>query len=206
MTGSRGRVGWALAGAVLLAGFGLLYWWAVRTADGQWLDIRLFSRAQVYNDRLLGVATVARAYLPAVLGGVYLVALAVWLWRRRSVRQVLASVGVVVVSAVSARWLRSNILERPYLGEHGYLQNTFPSGHVAVTVSLVVGIVWLWNGPRLVVALLAGLLALTSAAASVLGHAHRPSDVIGSLMLVATTSCVAVAVTGTTPGGSRPPG
>lgn len=204
--GLRRRLIWAGVGVLLLAAFGLFYWWTVRTAHGQWLDIRLFGKAQAYNDHLLGIATVTRAYLPVLLGLGYLAVLVHRLRRPGAARDVVASAGVVAVATLTSRLLRDGVLGRPYLGDHGYLENTFPAGHVTVTASLALGIVWLWVGKRALVSALATLLVLASAAASVIGHAHRPSDVIGSLLLVAGMGCVAVALAGSAPARRRPQG
>jgi membrane-associated phospholipid phosphatase len=167
----------------------VLYVGAVRTPGGQAADVALFARAQSANAVLGRPASALRVGLPAVLSAAYL-GVALGALRRGRRRALLASVVLVGAALPLARGLRESWLGRPYLGEHGYLENTFPSGHVALAAALgaAVAVLWPWAGRGLAAAGAALAVALV-AAASVVGHAHRPSDVAGSVLLVAALAC-----------------
>ncbi|WP_139123135.1 phosphatase PAP2 family protein, partial [Cellulosimicrobium cellulans] len=127
---------------------------------------------------------VAGAVVVAVLGVVALV--------RRAWRDLLAAVLVAAGTVGVAIGLRE-LLERPDLGGFGYAHQTFPSGHVAVVGGLCVAVWLLWPRPSSRPAAGWAGLAVTAVAglASVVTYAHRPSDVVGSL-LVAAAAAVAV--------------
>jgi membrane-associated phospholipid phosphatase len=191
--GGRSALGYVVAGACCLAALAALYAWTVRTPGGQAADVALFARAQAANAVLEGPASALRVGLPAVLLVAYL-GVALDALRRGRRRALLASVVLVGAALPLARGLRESWLGRPYLGEHGYLENTFPSGHVALAGALAaaVAVLWPWAGRGLAAgggALAVGLVA----AASVVGHAHRPSDVAGSVLLVAALACATAA-------------
>ncbi|MFP3714959.1 phosphatase PAP2 family protein [Puerhibacterium sp. TATVAM-FAB25] len=191
--GRWSAVALAVAGACCLVALAVLYLGAVRTAVGQAADVALFARAQAANAVLERPASALRVGLPAVLLGAYL-AVALGALRRGRRRALLASAVLVGAALPLARALRESWLDRPYLGEHGYLENTFPSGHVALAAALAaaVAVLWPWAGRGLVAA--GGAVAVALAAgASVVGHAHRPSDVVGSVLLVAALACAAAA-------------
>lgn len=175
-----------LTGAVLAACFTVLYLLAVRTSDGQQADVDLFGWATTAGDApgVAGWATVVRAVAPAVLGVACVVAAARAVVRRRW-RPLLAAALVVALSAAAARLLRTALLDRPYLGDFAYVENTFPSGHVAVT--LAVGIALTILVPRRArgaVAAAVAVVVLLAGPASVVTLAHRPSDILGSVLLV----------------------
>lgn len=191
---ARRLVAAAFFGGLLVA----LYLVAVRTAEGQFVDVRLFGLAQTGEGTLETVAGGLRRGLPVALA-VCCAALAIPAVRHRRWWDVVAAAVVVGVSYPLSDLLQGLVLDRPYLGDHGYTQNTLPSGHVTVVASLGVAAVLLApRRHRVPWALLVGLVAAVACAASVLGHAHRPSDVLASLLLVAT---VTYATTGLLPSG-----
>jgi len=112
---------------------------------------------------------------------------------RRDWRDLLAAVLVSVGTVAVALGLRE-VLVRPDLGSYGYPYQTFPSGHVAVVGGLCVAIwiLWPWPASRAAAGVTGLVVTGVSALASVVTFAHRPSDVVGSL-LVATAAAVAVA-------------
>lgn len=123
----------------------------------------------------------------AVLG-VALVALAAA--GATQVRRAWVSIGVAAAIVVAAG-LTKLLLVRPDLVE--VASNSFPSGHVAAAAALGAA---LWvvlpssaRGAALYGAVLPGL-ALTGLAVIVLGW-HRPSDVLGSLLIAWVTSVLA---------------
>lgn len=180
-----------LAAAALLT----LYVLAVLTPPGQALDDLLFGWAQ-----RLGVGSlrhwwplVVRGWLPGAL--VILVGImAVAALRRRPI-DVVASVVVVGISTGVSLGLKS-VLVRPAYSIVGYPENTFPSTHVSATAALLVA-VWLLapRRPGWLSRALGGATALV-ALGNVVGHAHRPSDVLGSLLLVAAVVAAVRAIGG----------
>ncbi|RYV50741.1 phosphatase PAP2 family protein [Pengzhenrongella frigida] len=165
----------------------------VRTRTGQMVDIDLFSRAQSVDAALAPPAALLRRGLPPV-GAVAVVLLGLAAVRRGAWRET-AAAGLVVVTSVALSSLLKATLERPYLGDLGYVQNTFPSGHVTATAALAVAVVLLWPRPRpRSVPLTAVAVCAIASLASVIGYAHRPSDTIGSLLLVLLVTTAAVGV------------
>lgn len=190
------RRGWLMAGAVCALAFVGLYVWTVRTEAGQWLDIQLFSKAQTSNELIVAAAGVARRGLPMILAAAYVLVAGVALLRGR-LRLSVVTAMLVVLSAGTARGLRDVVLDRPYLGDHGYLENTFPAGHVTVTVALAVAIAMVApvhrRGQACVLTGVAVLVIVLASVASVIGHAHRPSDVLGAVLLVGAVAGAAKA-------------
>lgn len=172
-----------------LSGLGTVavYVSGVLTEPGQWVDVQLFGWAQRLHVGLLGdvLPYLARRVLPVLMA---LVALGYGLRSLVRGRALLAVQSLaLVVGSTSLCWaLREHVLWRPYYGDqYSYVHNTFPSTHVALVVSLCAA-VWLLARPSsrrlsraLVVVVVLALLG------NVVGHAHRPSDAIGSLLVVA---------------------
>ena len=190
-------LGFLAVGVVLAVAFCALYRWAVQTSAGQVSDINQFAALQVLNPTLGPVATVLRPGLIAV-GAAACVVLGVAAVARGRWRSLTAAALVVVVSVASSRALKDLILERPYLGEHGYTTNTFPSGHVSASLALLVAIALLaprWRSRR-AAALTAVCLVVVGTVAcgvSLLEHVHRPSDVLGSVLLVGAVTAFTLA-------------
>lgn len=194
------RAAAALVCAGLTVAVVVLYLWAVRTSDGQAADVRLFAVIQGLNSTFGPLATtlrpvliVAPAFVCAVLGIVALVG--------RRWQPLTAAVLVVVVSVAGTQALKNVVLDRPYLGDHGYAANTFPSGHVSATLALLVAAALLrppaWGWRRSTPGLLVLVAAAAAAcAASLLGHTHRPSDVAASVLLVGAVTALVFAVLG----------
>jgi hypothetical protein len=192
--------------------FVLLYLLAVRTTTGQWLDGEVVGRAHVVPEEVrAAVSLVTRRMLPWGLGclAAALGALAVL---RRRWRSVVAALLTTVASGLLAVVLQSTVLERPELGGAGYAHNTLPSGHVAVTVAVWVSLLVLWPRPqpRTLMAFTPVVLVL-ACTGSVIGLAHRPSDVVASVLLVGAMAALACRIarvplpTGAAPqGGSAP--
>lgn len=172
-----------------------IYVVAVRTIAGQRLDAELFGRFQHVPGG--ASSTAIRNTIPALLA-VALAALAAYgLWRRRWTT-VVAHTLAVAVTLASAEVLKQ-VLARPYYGTFAYTQNTFPSGHMAFSAALAFAVLALWprRPSRVVIGGTAAVLAV-EALYNVVGFAHRPSDVLGALLLaVAVAACAAAVVAAT---------
>lgn len=162
----------------------------VLTEPGQWVDVQLFGWAQRLHVGLLGDALpyLARRVLPALMA---LVALGFGLRSVVHGRALLVVQGLaLVLGSTSLCWvLREHALWRPFYGEqYSYVHNTFPSTHVALVVSLCAA-VWLLARPtsRSLTGAL-GVVVVLSLLGNVVGHAHRPSDAFGSLLIVGASA------------------
>lgn len=180
-------------------GFGLVYAGAVLWEPGQRIDDAIFATTLQLADGPVGTVLpwVARGFLPvALVVPVFLCAVGTPQPRRG---RRIGATGILVVGAVVvSRLLRDPILWRPIYGEgYGYPTNTFPSTHMTLVVGLAVAL-WLLvprrTGWLATVLVLVVLLAMVG---NVVGHAHRPSDTLGSIFLVG-------AVTGFVCGITRP--
>ncbi|HKT03531.1 MAG TPA: phosphatase PAP2 family protein [Rugosimonospora sp.] len=129
------------------------------------------------------------------LAGATLVVLAIGLLRHRLF---LGLVGACVIGAsvLTAEVVR-RLLLRPVLLPHGYRREdqSFPSGHSAVAMSVMCALILVvpqrWRG---VVAAAGSLWAASVVVATVTASWHRPSDTLGSDLIVAGYTCVAIAV------------
>jgi membrane-associated phospholipid phosphatase len=186
----------------LVAAFVLLYWLTVRTPQGQVYDAGFFGRVVGLRDVSGQVPELARETMPPLLLGAIAVPAVLAVAGRRW-RRLAAALLVVVLGTASAQVLKYHVLARPDLGGHGYAENSYPSGHVAVVAALCVAMVLLWpGGPNRYVVVGGAALAVLAAGADVVSFAHRPSDVVGSLLLVAAVS---VAVGSALRLGTAPP-
>ncbi|SKC37358.1 hypothetical protein [Krasilnikoviella flava] len=194
----------AVRAAALAVGFVVLYVAGVVAPWGQRVDELAFNVLTGAGAPLRHVAGVAREVL--VLGlGVVVAVLAVRALRDRRWPALAASLALAAAAAL-AFVLRGAVLPRPVHDVLlGYPYNTFPSTHVAATAALALVLVALWPsrgsvGPVVVreAALAAVVLACV---VNVVTFAHRPFDVLGSLLLV---GAVASAVAAVSPGALSP--
>jgi membrane-associated phospholipid phosphatase len=176
--------------AVLLAGVYLL---AVWTPAGQRFEDAVLRAAE-----LAGGASAARTLNTFTVSGLVaatVAVLAIGLLRRRPLLAGLAT-GVIAASVLTTELLQRSVL-RPILIEHGRRRDdqSFPSGHATVAMAVMCALVlvapYRFRGAAVL---------LTSAGAASVGVAtvtagwHRPSDTIGSDLIVVIYACVAVAV------------
>lgn len=178
--------------AVLAGGFACLYLGFVRTTTGQRIDSAakaggLGTGLVAVLDELLGFAL--------WLAAAGAVAAVVVEFARRRFRSGLFVLLVIVCSNVLARVLKL-ILGRPELGlgrelgsseppEWREVASSLPSGHVTLVASLVVAVVAIAPPRTRFGMALGGILAISLTGLAVLKAGwHRPSDVIGSLLVV----------------------
>lgn len=194
--GDVGRARSAIGGVlVLLVLLLLVYVVAVLTVPGQWLDDEIFGLVQRLGVGPLAqwLPIVSRVLLPRLVVGcvilLALVALARRQWAGPAEALILLS-GTVVTSRLLREWL-----PRPDHG-YSYVENTLPSTHMTVVAAAAVAIVLLWptSPPGWLTPVLVGVLVV-AAVGNVVGHAHRPSDVLASLLLVAAATSMVRVVT-----------
>jgi len=115
---------------------------------------------------------------------------------RRRILLGFVGVGVIAASVVTAEVIQRSV-SRPILLSHGYRREdqSFPSGHAAVAMSLMCALAMVvpYRFRGLVVCL-AWVWAASVGVATVTASWHRPSDIIGADLIVACYACVAVAV------------
>ncbi len=131
---------------------------------------------------------------PSVIAAV-IVVLAIGLLRRKLLLGFLA-VAVIVASIITAEMVQRSVL-RPVLLQHGYRREdqSFPSGHAAVAMSVMCALVMVVPYRlRGLVVFLTSLWAASVGVATVTASWHRPSDTIGSDLIVIIFVCAAVAV------------
>lgn len=185
MTGIRRR---ALRSVVLLGVVAVLYVLFVVLPLGQRVD-ELGAGLPEWLEAVSGLALSLRTPLLvlSLVGAAIVIVDA--LVHRRFV-PALTGAAVVGAAGVVNTLLRDVALFRPDLGsEAGFDGNSFPSGHVAVSVAAASAVValWRWPRPRRPMAFVGAIPALV-ALSSVLAHAHRVSDVIAGAVLGAAFS------------------
>lgn len=190
------RVRWllllALAGAVL---FTLLYVVAVHSAWGQEAGNAALAGAEhrpsdaIYRSGEL-LDTVSVIGLAVVGGALCLVGLA-----RAGLRLAMAAGLVILGANVATQLLKTWLLERPAIegvgNDYGW-GNSFPSGHATVAMSLVVAAALVLPARSRVIGVVPlGLYAIAIGLATVTAGWHRPSDVVGAMLLVTTLGAIA---------------
>lgn len=163
----------------------------VTTEVGQWMDAGSFAALALVNEPWGEAAGVLRVAGPVVLAVACLVAGIVAAVHRRWVAGI-ASVLIVVLALALGEGMKE-LLPRPDLGGYGYPDNTFPSGHMTLAVSFAAALsVVLPPGRRGTVLAGTGIvLAALVGGASIVSYAHRPSDVVGAVLVTGLVlSCV----------------
>lgn len=172
--------------AVVVAIFAVAVW----TPAGQSLDSGLMGAGFAPLNAPMELSQLVRRGSLA-LAGVLVAVEAVWALSRRRWRIVVQCAVLVACSVSIATWLR-RMLVRPDLGDSTYPFNTWPSGHAAASASLIVSAFVL--APVGTHGLPARRLAAASmvfvTGSSIATMAHRPTDVIASVLWVATLSAI----------------
>lgn len=176
--------------AACLVAAGCIFFFAVWTPLGQILDSGLMGVGFAPLPRPMELLQLLRRGSLFILAALVLVAALMALARGRRglvVRCVVLVAGSVVVASGLRR-----VLTRPEFGDPTYPFNTWPSGHVAASTSMVVASMVLMS-PRLqtrVTRRVAAVTAAVVAGSSIATLAHRPSDVVASILWVAALTAV----------------
>jgi membrane-associated phospholipid phosphatase len=175
--------------AVALAG---TYVFFVRGYMGQVVDERAKDGAH------LGLASrPAQAFLDAVplaCLAAALLAVVIGLVRRRVALTAIALM-VVAGANITTQLLKHTVLTRPDTGATDAWHNSFPSGHTTVVASIAFAL-FLVTAPRLrpLVAVLGSVATVFVGALLVGTQWHRPSDVVGAILVVGIWGCLGGAV------------
>ena len=173
------------------------YLLAVCTATGQRFEDAVLKAAELTVGGTSGARAtdlLDRITVPTTAAAVVVV-LVLGLVRRKPFLGFTAAV-VVVGSVLTSMVIRAT-LHRPVLLPHGTRREdqSFPSGHVAVAMSVMCALVLV--APyrfRGAVVFLVSLWAASIEVATVTASWHRPSDTIGSDLVVLLYTCAAIAV------------
>ena len=192
----RGRLPRALVAlsAVAAAAVLGLYLLVVRTYWGQRLDEHAF----VGHDFFAARAAQADDFLRLVSIGSLVLAIvlvaAVAIFRRRPLLALLAAASVVG-SVFVTEVLKLFLLERPPLVASFIFDNSYPSGHATVGMSVAVAAM-LVVPRRLVIptAIGAGLFGSAFGVAVVAAGWHRPSDAVGAFLVVISVAAACAAL------------
>lgn len=197
----RQRARWLGLGLAALAASVIAYAVLVRTQPGQALDADLMTAILSTVPRPVGVAlaSLVRPLLFYALVPLVAVLTLLSLARARWAAALAATV-VAAAPAPLSLHLREQVLSRPDLGIRGYDYNTFPSTHAAAAFGLLAALLLVWPRPvdRGDVSRAAFVAALVLLG-NVTSYAHRPADVLGSLLVVGAITWVAVALVGFRP-------
>ncbi|QCR18069.1 phosphatase PAP2 family protein [Agrococcus sp. SGAir0287] len=194
-SGRAERVAVAVLAAVALAVVFVVAVWTERgrIAEGAVLEASTFATDSPLLG-LVGISTLAAAC--AAL-------LAIGLVRRRG-DLALVAIAVVAASAIIGQLLKHLVLSRPtVVAEQG---NSFPSGHMIAFAAVAAGaLVVLPAALRLVAAPFAAVLLSVVAIRLVHDGWHRPSDVVGALLLVVCLTALATLWRAPVPPSRRAP-
>lgn len=197
----RQRARWLGLGLASPALTAITYAVLVRTLPGQAVDADLMTAILNATPGPVGaaLAALARPLLFYVLVPL-VVLLALLALARGRWAATLAATVVAATPAPLSLHLREFVLTRPDLGVRGYDHNTFPSTHAAAAFGLLVALLLVWPRPvdRQDLSR-ASFMAAVVLLGNVTSYAHRPADVLGSLLVVAAIAWVAVAVVGFRP-------
>jgi len=180
----------AAAGAGVL----LLYLLVVRTYWGQRLDEHafvghdFFAARAAQADSFLRIVSIGSLTLAVVL----VVAVAVI---RRRPRLALFAAASVAVSILTTEVLKHWLLERPHLVPSFIFDNSYPSGHTTVGMSVAVAAMLVVPRRLLIpTAVGAGLFGSAFGVAVVAAGWHRPSDAVGAFGVVIAVAAACAAL------------
>lgn len=186
-----------LVAAITAATTWALARFAVGTASGQRLDQLTLSGAQSHEGQLaeLTAFAVDTVSVPVVAGLLALSALLVVLRRRAGLLLPLAL--LVVGANLTTQVIKHLLVTRAALGPGiDITPNSFPSGHTTLAASAAIALV-LASGPaRGIVAILGVVWTAGTGVGTLVVGWHRPSDVVGAILVVATWTFLVLAADG----------
>lgn len=170
---------------------------AVGTASGQRLDQLILSGAQSQEDRFSALAELAvgSVSVPVIIGVLVLAVVLVLIRRRPGLLVPLAA--LVAGANVTTQVVKHLVVVREALGPGiDVTPNSFPSGHTALAASAAVALVLASGAARWLVALLGAVWTAGAGIGTLVLGWHRPSDVVGAILVVATWTFLVLCVDG----------
>ncbi|MBE7698740.1 phosphatase PAP2 family protein [Oerskovia sp. Sa1BUA8] len=168
----------------------------VATEQGQHLDQAALRGSDYGRGTLWAVAepvldVVSVSFVVLGLG----IAMGIALLRRRWGLAVQVAF-VVVGSNITTQFLKKAVLDRPDLIGGWGVGNTLPSGHTTVAASVAVALLLaVPRAARPAVAVLGGTYTVATGVSTLVGHWHRPSDVVAAVLVVTAWAALALALT-----------
>ena len=186
--------GLVLLAAAAAGGVLALYLLVVRTYWGQRLDEHAFVGHDFFTSR----AAQADSFLRIVSIGSLVLAIAlvaaVAVVRRRP-RLALLAAAAIGLSILGTEILKHVLLERPQLVPSNLADNSYPSGHSTVGMSVAVAAMLVVPRRLLVpTAVGAGLFGSAFGVAVVAAGWHRPSDAVGAFLVVLAVAAACAAL------------
>ena len=198
---TRGAIALRLLGALLASAASIAACWAlakaaVHTARGQRLDQLVLTAAQNDTGPMTRIVfPVLNTVTVPVIVAAILVAVVLALLQRRA-SMVVHLVVLVAGAAATTQVVKHLVIDRTALAPGlDVTPNSFPSGHT--TLAAAVAIALMLASPRHIRSLVALLGAAWTAVAgigTIAGGWHRPSDVLGALLVVGAWTFLVLAV------------
>lgn len=186
-----------LVAAIAAAATWALARFAVGTASGQRLDQLTLSGAQSHEGQLAELSAIAvdTVSVPVVAAVLALSALLVVL--RRRARLLLPLAMLVVGANLTTQVIKHLLVARVALGPGiDITPNSFPSGHTTLAASAAIALVLASGSARGVVAILGVVWTAGAGIGTLVLGWHRPSDVVGAILVVAAWTFLVLAADG----------
>lgn len=190
---------------ICAAALTVLVRFTVLSARGQQLDLDGMDSVDGSSGTMvtlldgLGTVTIGTA----ALGLTLCVVLAL---SRRRTSHALGAVVIVGGANVTTQLLKRELIDRPDLDVGYAMENSLPSGHTTVVLSLVVAALLVApHGLRLALASAGALIVTVTGASTVVAEWHRPSDVLAALLVVPIWAALVVLVLGWNPAPAGEP-
>ncbi len=203
--GARAAAG--LVAVVAVVAYAVVWRYFVLSAAGQHLDQAALRGSDYGRGRLWALGepvldVVSVSFVVLGLG----TAMGIALLRRRWGLAV--QVAFVVIGAnISTQLLKKVLLERPNLIGGWGVGNTLPSGHTTVAASVAVALLLVVpRAARPMVAILGATYTAATGVSTLIGHWHRPSDVVAAVLVVTAWTALALAFTPSSALDRVPPG
>lgn len=183
MLGLGARWRHVVVAALAAVTFAVVYLAGVHTTTGQSAEETVLAASRFsYDPPLLALVTVPNLLVTtAVIAGLALL--------RRRWPAAIAAIAIIGVSSVLAQALKYDLLDRPPL--HSMAENTFPSGHMtafAAVISALLLVVPARIRPGIAIV---GALGLSVVGTLLIRFGwHRPSDVVGAILLVTFVTAI----------------
>lgn len=178
------------AAAVLTVLLASTYVFFVLTYTGQILDERAKMGAWISHASIASWADRVLDLVPLVGAGGVLVAIIIGVVRKAPALTVIA-LGVVAGANITTQLLKHVLLVRPSMGATLDYANSFPSGHTTVVASVAFAL-FLVSPPKLrrAIAVIGGACTVVIGNLLLASQWHRPSDIVGGVLVVAIWGCL----------------
>ena len=158
----------------------------VMTASGQAFDERSFIEFQAQFTEYQASSLKALDSLPAAVGVIAVIALAMVLIFKHRFLPALVGIGAATMACASTFVLKHYLITKPDFGIQDALNNSSPSGHT--TFAAAAGTALLVAAPRAwrpTVAFFASIATFVVGVSTIINGWHRPGDIISAILVTA---------------------